>query len=369
MRANRTSFYNVAFSSLSLPVLDNKSFFNSLHNQIYFKLFYFFPKLFFRKLLFWLFEFEFISFSVNVHFPKSFSEVEKKFIRTNIQSPLIRVLESKKKFLNFSNPEFSILLDYEKEKVFLNPSSVYIYGKYVKLSRDLAQTFHFCPKCKGRGCSNCVDGKISASSVEEILYPLFKDFFCAKQFIFHGAGREDVDVLMLNSGRGFIAEVLFPKIRGVVLSDLNSKINSSNKDVRIFDLKYCSKSDVSLIKNFDGFKIYSALIEADEGNTFSKSDIFDLNNLIDKKLYVAQKTPLRVLKRRSDMFRDKFVIITKINYISDKHFGLELKTSSGTYVKEFISGDNGRTNPSISLYVGPCFCKFLDVLFVESALS
>jgi len=369
MRANRASFYNVAFSSLSLPVLDNKSFFNSLHNQIYFKLFYFFPKLFFRKLLFWLFEFEFISFSVNVHFPKSFSEIEKKFIRTNIQSPLIRVLESKKKFLNFSNPEFSILLDYEKEKVFLNPSSVYIYGKYVKLSRDLARTFHFCPKCKGRGCSNCVDGKISASSVEEILYPLFKDFFCAKQFIFHGAGREDVDVLMLNSGRDFIAEVLFPKIRGVVLSDLNSKINFSNKDVRIFDLKYCSKSDVSLIKNFDGFKIYSALIEADEGNTFSKSDIFDLNNLIDKKLYVAQKTPLRVLKRRSDMFRDKFVIITKINYISDKHFGLELKTSSGTYVKEFISGDNGRTNPSISLYVGPCFCKFLDVLFVESALG
>ena len=40
-----------------------------------------------------------------------------------------------------------------------------------------------------------------------------------------------------------------------------------------------------------------------------------------------------------------------------------LKTSHGTYVKEFISGDDNRTKPSVSEILGvPCYCEKLDVL-------
>ena len=46
---------------------------------------------------------------------------------------------------------------------------------------------------------------------------------------------------------------------------------------------------------------------------------------------------------------------------------LELKTSAGTYVKEFIHGDNGRTNPSLFdlMKMDWAKCLELDVLDVE----
>ncbi|MGC8992323.1 MAG: tRNA pseudouridine(54/55) synthase Pus10, partial [Thermoplasmata archaeon] len=34
--------------------------------------------------------------------------------------------------------------------------------------------------------------------------------------------------------------------------------------------------------------------------------------------------------------------------VEDKKIILEIETDPGTYVKEFVHGDNGRTNPSIS---------------------
>jgi tRNA pseudouridine synthase 10 len=53
----------------------------------------------------------------------------------------------------------------------------------------------------------------------------------------------------------------------------------------------------------------------------------------------------------------------EIKKIGEKSFELKLKTSHGTYVKEFISGDDGRTVPSVSSLLNlKCECKQLDVL-------
>jgi len=44
---------------------------------------------------------------------------------------------------------------------------------------------------------------------------------------------------------------------------------------------------------------------------------------------------------------------------------LRLLTESGTYVKEFISGDNGRTSPSLAAELGvACVVTALDVVRV-----
>lgn len=43
-----------------------------------------------------------------------------------------------------------------------------------------------------------------------------------------------------------------------------------------------------------------------------------------------------------------------------------MKTQSGTYVKEFVSGDGGRTRPNFSERLGiPCKVDLLDVQDVD----
>lgn len=67
---------------------------------------------------------------------------------------------------------------------------------------------------------------------------------------------------------------------------------------------------------------------------------------------VNQRTPIRVLHRRSNMIRTRKVLTCQAERIDDHYFRLHLSTEAGTYVKEFVHGDLGRTKPSISTLLG-----------------
>ena len=50
----------------------------------------------------------------------------------------------------------------------------------------------------------------------------------------------------------------------------------------------------------------------------------------------------------------------------EDEFDLELETDSGTYVKEFVSGDDDRTQPNFSERLGiKCVVVALDVLAID----
>lgn len=65
-------------------------------------------------------------------------------------------------------------------------------------------------------------------------------------------------------------------------------------------------------------------------------------------LEIYQSTPLRVLHRRAAGIRVRHVISLTAKRIDNNWFRLHLSTSAGTYVKEFVHGDCGRTKPSVS---------------------
>ena len=65
-------------------------------------------------------------------------------------------------------------------------------------------------------------------------------------------------------------------------------------------------------------------------------------------LQLNQKTPIRVLHRRSNAIRIRHVLTCKPTVIDKHHFRLNLSTDAGTYVKEFVHGDLGRTTPNVS---------------------
>jgi hypothetical protein len=91
---------------------------------------------------------------------------------------------------------------------------------------------------------------------------------------------------------------------------------------------------------------------------------------IDFPLTIQQRTPVRVLHRRCNMIRERKVICANAIRIDDHHFRLEISTQAGTYVKEFVYGDFGRTVPSVSSIMG---CKTnllkLDCEGIEIPLS
>lgn len=249
-----------------------------------------------------------------------------------------------------------------KVRIQINP--LYIEGKYNKLKRGIPQTKWPCGKCKGTGCEECnYTGKQYPESVEELISEHFLRLTKGREAKFHGAGREDIDVLMLGSGRQFVLEIKEPKIRNLDLAKLEKEINEINEGKTAYHgLKLCERPRKAEIKQSspDAYKVYSAIVKCDEAYDPDKlEDLLDLGE-------INQQTPLRVLRRRTDMVRVKHVLDLSYEIIDDMTFSMKIKTEGGLYIKELISGDEGRSQPNVSEILGvKAICEQLDVLEVS----
>jgi tRNA pseudouridine synthase 10 len=229
----------------------------------------------------------------------------------------------------------------------------------------MPQTKWFCKTCYGKGSRKCdYNGKVYENSVEELISKEIIRITKGTDESFHGAGREDVDVRMLGTGRPFVLEIKNPKIRSINLDFLKEKINSLYKDIiGIDNLRFSDRKEIERIKNAGFKKTYRVVI---------KSDTI-LNNEKLKKVSsslqgsnINQLTPSRVAHRRADMVREKYVYNCIVESVEDTIAILTLETESGTYVKELVTGDNGRTKPSITEIIGsPCKVVELDVIAIK----
>ena len=254
------------------------------------------------------------------------------------------------------------LVDEPKVNIQINP--LYIEGKYNKLKRGIPQTKWPCTKCKGRGCEECnFTGKQYPESVEELISEHFLKLTKGREAKFHGAGREDIDVLMLGSGRPFVLEIKEPKIRKLDLQKLEDEINKINEGKTSYhNLHVCERRRKAEIKQSspDTYKVYSALVKCDEA--FDKDKLEELTKLNE----IHQQTPLRVLRRRADKVRIKHVLDLSYDIIDEKTFNMCIKTEGGLYIKELISGDEGRSHPNVGEILGVnAICEQLDVIEVS----
>ena len=84
-------------------------------------------------------------------------------------------------------------------------------------------------------------------------------------------------------------------------------------------------------------------------------------------MLLAQRTPDRVAHRRSDLIRKRTVYEAhspsiEVNEQGQREIEFTLRCESGTYVKETVHGDNGRTQPSIAALIkAKCNVIWLDV--------
>ena len=269
------------------------------------------------------------------------------------------------KEVSFEKQDIVINVDIRKKtKVRLQINPLFIEGKYNKYLRGIPQTKWPCTKCKGRGCDECNGtGKQYPESVEELLSERILEVTRGYEAKFHGAGREDIDVLMLGSGRPFVLEIKEPKIRKINLKELEEEINKSAKGKTAYHgLKFVERNRKAEIKvsSPDTYKVYKALVKCDE--PYDKSKLKDLEKLDE----INQQTPIRVLRRRADKVRIKHVKELKSEVIDDYTFEITIKTEGGLYIKELISGDEGRSKPNVSEILGvKAVCAQLDVVEVS----
>lgn len=254
------------------------------------------------------------------------------------------------------------LVDEPKIRIQINP--LYVEGKYNKFKRGIPQTKWPCTKCKGRGCKACNGtGKQYPESVEELISEHFLKLTKGKEAKFHGAGREDIDVLMLGSGRPFVLEIKEPKIRNLDLAKIEQEINIINKGKTSYhNLHVCERKRKAEIKQSspDTYKVYNALVKCDEA--FDKNKLEELTKLDE----IHQQTPLRVLRRRADKMRIKHVLDLSYEILDDRTFNMRIKTEGGLYIKELISGDEGRSHPNVGEILGVnAICEQLDVIEVS----
>lgn len=235
--------------------------------------------------------------------------------------------------------------------VSITSTAVYILGRYRKFARDVPQSAWVIG-----------DDRKGRNSVEEIIAAFVTQELQAKECKVHCCGREDIDVRCLGNGRPFILEVVECKNQpnSEALSSITRVINefkgiNSNGDVDISALEVVDKAVWESMQSVaeEKRKAYTAVVCCAgkiSQEMLHKIELLGLKDVDEEQrpcLEIIQKTPLRVLHRRTLLDRKRYIYNIETTLLNDHTFLLSMITSAGTYVKEFVHGDLGRTSPSI----------------------
>ena len=220
-------------------------------------------------------------------------------------------------------PDILIIFDFEERRteIFYNP--IFVYGEYKKFLRGLPQTSS--PRYK--------------QTVQDIIAkPLIK-VTSSTSSILHALGREDMDARCL-VWRPFILELKQPVKREADMNKIKKQINRGKK-VKVRNLRFCNKEEVSILKSKRPHKVYKLIVNFEK----PVEGIERAKKLIG---VVRQKTPKKVLCSKSEKIKNKKVKSIKWKRINNKRYLFEIITESGLYIKELVSEDSCRTNPSLS---------------------
>lgn len=209
-----------------------------------------------------------------------------------------------------------------------------------------------------------VPDRESKYSVDSLLVSSSAD--AKDRIIFSSSGREDVDVRCLGNGRPFVLEIP-DSYKSVLPSEIAEKVEeliSGSKMVSVKDLQVVSREDTKHVKCGEELKkkIYRALCCTTEAEIVPQV-VIDKINAIDKEFVIDQATPIRVLHRRTLLKRPRTIFSVHSQLVKDQPgvFLVDVVTQAGTYIKELVHGEFGRTVPSLTSIVG----QQLDIISLD----
>ena len=324
---------------------------------------------------------EFSTMQFGIHLPKDLVQEEDR-IRSKYGAPgsyhlkgaivesiheRIRGLGKEVDFVK-EKPDVMVLVDGLTLRVDVDVRPIFLYGRYRKLSRGIPQTRWPCRACRGRaqGCESCDEtGLQYTDSVQDLIGEPIRDALDAEDTSFHGMGREDIDVRCLGSGRPFVLEVKKPSKRTLPVEDLVELVKGhALGKVEVDSFTWCTRKKVNEVKQSRSEKTYTIRFRAEgpvENETAEKS-ILSLDGQV-----IEQETPQRVSHRRAAKIRRrKITSIDKVSFEGDDEIEITLRCEAGTYIKELVHSDEGRTTPSVQSVLGTdCEVIWLDVLEIH----
>ena len=260
-------------------------------------------------------------------------------------------------------PDVVFLADLPVGRVEVTVLPLYFTGRYRKLDRTLPQTRWPCRRCDGRGCDVCGGtGKTYPTSVEELIGAPVVAAAQGEGTRFHGMGREDIDARMLGDGRPFVLEILRPRRRALDLDAVGVAIGANAQGrVEVVGLAPCEAEEVVRVKEASPSKSYRVAVRGD-------AEVAKINEALSlaASRAIAQRTPTRVAHRRSDRVRTRRILSVHLVEATEGRFTLDLRAEAGTYIKEWVEGDGGRTEPSLAKLLGVSLSvESLDVLQIH----
>jgi tRNA pseudouridine synthase 10 len=238
------------------------------------------------------------------------------------------------------------VFDFSTGKAAIERNGLFIFGRYKKLVAGLSQSRWLCSKCNGKGCDACGGKGRNYESVEERIGEPLKSATGSDGYVMHASGREDVDATN-TAGRPFVLMLTNPERRKPDLEAAAAEIGRG-KEVAVTGLHMVDRPFVEVVTESHFDKTYEA--HAEFGRQLTEEDLARINGLVGKTL--AQQTPQRVAHRRADLIRHRKVKGMEVVSSAGARAVLRINAEAGTYIKELISGDDGRTKPSIAGLLG-----------------
>jgi tRNA pseudouridine synthase 10 len=317
-----------------------------------------------QKALIQLADYEYTTFLVGVEVPVAVEEREDEFKAAfdvgygeSVRHEFGRlfgkgIAEKTGKNAEYKKPDIVVIIDPFAGRVRLQVNPLFVAGRYRKLVRDIPQSKWFCSNCRGKGCEKCGGtGKMYPESVEELSSKPLLAAAEGEKTAFHASGREDIDARMLGTGRPFVIEISKPRKRFLDLKKLGDEVNADAVGkVEVSNLRFTDKDVVRRLKKAESAqKEYRVIVEFE--NAVSDEALRTLEAQLSNAL-IKQQTPLRVLHRRADLIRERYIYKVKVKKVSLKSAEMEIRCQGGLYVKELVSGDEGRTVPNVSELLG-----------------
>ncbi|MGC8974977.1 MAG: tRNA pseudouridine(54/55) synthase Pus10, partial [Thermoprotei archaeon] len=152
--------------------------------------------------------------------------------------------------------------------------------------------------------------------------------------------------------------VVNPRKRELKLEEVNKVLRDEWVKIRVTSVS--SSKELEELKKARKPKIYRVVAYVPEG--LEEGELKKIEEGLGNSV-VYQRTPKRILKRKKDVLRKRTIHTLIARMLSKYLVELVIMCESGLYVKEVVTGDEGRTNPSVTALLGKeSLPVFLDVL-------
>ncbi|MEM2237437.1 MAG: tRNA pseudouridine(54/55) synthase Pus10 [Candidatus Caldarchaeum sp.] len=306
-------------------------------------------------------QYEFGTFLVGASVPPEVREKEDRLrslagieegedLKNDITREIARLLAiNTGKKTDYISPDITIIVNMFANTFKIFPNPLFIKGRYLKHSRNLPQSPWHCRKCWGKGCEECgFTGREYPTSVAELVGEPARRMFDAEAFKFHAAGREDVDALVEGGGRPFVIELKRPRRRFIALEEVEKTINNESGGlVEVMLESLASRKDVRALKLTSPTASKTYIVKAYYHTDLDASQLRKIEEVF-RNIVIEQRTPTRVLARRADRVRRKIVYETEASLVGSREVVYKIRCQGGLYVKELVTGDDGRTKPSFA---------------------